>query len=494
MGSSRLGCSALAICCIVAASGVIGLDLNQTETDPVSGIIRAVRPVAQRLHHALPFSTQELAWMAIVTSLIVFRNHPSLFFVSILALWVHHLNPNFSRAPSDVVRHLSSHLHRLNVFSQQSPVEQRAYMMRSIQQVIPDVSVEWIRQVIQDRSREFALYRVVVALSLYCLLDGNVINELDERVLRVVRQYIPNAGAIRDLLALGVDLETRLILMLLLRTAFPLTTIGRNLDGLADNAIGVVHDYANEMVAHLSAINLDPVWEDLNNVEYVRAATDQYFHFQQERGAGGTMPRTFPERLERTVDFMIRSLSHADLMEEDRTRMVAAIRTWSDNMRNLTLTEGVRPLPGPEVWYIDMTEEVISQVRETVRGRNDILRNLTLSFRLLQDPVLLVGEDIRARSDNIRNLALTESVRWLPDPVLWNGTDQCPICLETMNGTMVRQLPCRYPLSRQGHVFHTGCIDRHVTRDTRCPMCRQDIRTMQARGNLARIVPVPVGP
>lgn len=363
--------------------------------------------------------------MAIVMSLVVFRNHPSLFFVSILALLVHHLNPNFSRAPSDVARHLSSHLHRLNVFSQQSPVEQRAYMMRSIQQVIPDVSVEWIRQVIQDRSRQFAIYRVSVALLLYCLRHGNVINQIDERVLRVMRQYFPNAGGIRDLLALGVNLETRLILMVLLRTAFPLMTIGRNLEGLADNAIGVVHDHASEMVAHLSAINLDPVWDDLNNVEYVRAATDQYFHFQQEGGAGGTMPRTFPERLERTVGLMIESLSYSDLMEEDRTRMVEAIRTWSDNMRNLTLAEIVRSLP---------------------------------------------------------------------DPVMWNGTDQCSICLGTMNGTMVRQLPCSYPLSRPGHVFHTGCIDRHVTRDTRCPMCRRDVRTMQPGGNLARIVPVPVGP
>ncbi|CAN6457594.1 unnamed protein product [Victoria cruziana] len=53
------------------------------------------------------------------------------------------------------------------------------------------------------------------------------------------------------------------------------------------------------------------------------------------------------------------------------------------------------------------------------------------------------------------------------------GGDQAPCCIclqELREGDSARRLPkCR-------HRFHVGCIDRWLTIDGSCPVCRQDVR------------------
>lgn len=55
-----------------------------------------------------------------------------------------------------------------------------------------------------------------------------------------------------------------------------------------------------------------------------------------------------------------------------------------------------------------------------------------------------------------------------------NVTDTtCAICQDTVE--------CATRLRHCGHCFHGQCIDEWFTMNTRCPVCRHDIRDLQAR-------------
>lgn len=52
------------------------------------------------------------------------------------------------------------------------------------------------------------------------------------------------------------------------------------------------------------------------------------------------------------------------------------------------------------------------------------------------------------------------------EPLL--GDDECVVCLDGLQGTSVRTLPC-------GHKFHTACIDEWVVRGNgECPLCKSE--------------------
>jgi hypothetical protein len=54
----------------------------------------------------------------------------------------------------------------------------------------------------------------------------------------------------------------------------------------------------------------------------------------------------------------------------------------------------------------------------------------------------------------------------------WAHASDCPICLEKVGvGDDTSKLGC-------GHVYHAGCIYKWLDQDSRCPMCRQETRSV----------------
>lgn len=54
----------------------------------------------------------------------------------------------------------------------------------------------------------------------------------------------------------------------------------------------------------------------------------------------------------------------------------------------------------------------------------------------------------------------------------WNHAASCPICLEKVGvGDETSKLAC-------GHYYHAGCIYKWLDRDSRCPICRQETRSV----------------
>jgi Ring finger domain len=48
--------------------------------------------------------------------------------------------------------------------------------------------------------------------------------------------------------------------------------------------------------------------------------------------------------------------------------------------------------------------------------------------------------------------------------------EKCPVCLlEFEDQEQVKQLPC-------GHLFHEGCIDSWLVRNSKCPICKRDVK------------------
>lgn len=67
-----------------------------------------------------------------------------------------------------------------------------------------------------------------------------------------------------------------------------------------------------------------------------------------------------------------------------------------------------------------------------------------------------------------------------------NGGDSvCAICQEAV--------PCATRLRACGHLFHHSCIMQWFSMNTRCPVCRHDIRDLEVSRRNQNNVPVPSG-
>ena len=56
--------------------------------------------------------------------------------------------------------------------------------------------------------------------------------------------------------------------------------------------------------------------------------------------------------------------------------------------------------------------------------------------------------------------------------VCWSHTSNCPICLEKVGvGDDTSKLAC-------GHLYHASCIYKWLDRDSRCPLCRHETRSV----------------
>jgi len=60
-------------------------------------------------------------------------------------------------------------------------------------------------------------------------------------------------------------------------------------------------------------------------------------------------------------------------------------------------------------------------------------------------------------------------------PFIQDVTAECALCLDTMEETDRRVLPC-------GHIFHTACMKRMIEHNfVSCPMCRKPFTQQSSR-------------
>ena len=91
-----------------------------------------------------------------------------------------------------------------------------------------------------------------------------------------------------------------------------------------------------------------------------------------------------------------------------------------------------------------------------------LVMNIDLSGNILRNfldpvPVIPTREELAAGTET---------------GVTFNSNETCSICQDSVvHGTRLRNC---------GHCFHTDCIDQWLGMNTRCPMCRHDIRERSA--------------
>ena len=88
------------------------------------------------------------------------------------------------------------------------------------------------------------------------------------------------------------------------------------------------------------------------------------------------------------------------------------------------------------------------------------------------------GGGPRNRGMNRENLNKIDVIKFKKDKNVKEGEEEkCPICMmEIEDGEEVKKLPC-------GHIFHAGCIDPWLVRNSKCPICKRDVNEGLNSGN-----------
>lgn len=102
--------------------------------------------------------------------------------------------------------------------------------------------------------------------------------------------------------------------------------------------------------------------------------------------------------------------------------------------------------------------QIVREFMARPAPQQSLVMNIDLSGNILRnflDPVPVVATPTQIRAGTETNVNFTHN-------------ETCSICRETIvQGTRLRA--CR-------HCFHTDCIDQWLGMNTRCPVCRHDIR------------------
>ena len=77
--------------------------------------------------------------------------------------------------------------------------------------------------------------------------------------------------------------------------------------------------------------------------------------------------------------------------------------------------------------------------------------------------------------DNVPVVPTPEQVAAATEQHVYIADTTCPICQETVQ--------CATRIRACGHCFHSECISQWFTMNTRCPMCRHDIRSLNIPNN-----------
>jgi hypothetical protein len=111
--------------------------------------------------------------------------------------------------------------------------------------------------------------------------------------------------------------------------------------------------------------------------------------------------------------------------------------------------------------------QILRTFMERSAQPQSLVMNIDLSGNILRnflDPVPVVPTREQLTAGTETNVA-------------FGNNETCSICQETVvRGTRLRNC---------GHCFHADCIDQWLGMNTRCPMCRHDIRERSAYGTRA---------
>lgn len=105
--------------------------------------------------------------------------------------------------------------------------------------------------------------------------------------------------------------------------------------------------------------------------------------------------------------------------------------------------------------------QIVRTFMERPPAQHSLVMNIDLSGNILRnflDPVPVVPSAAQIAAATERHVAVTNTT--------------CAICQDTVTSAT--------RLRRCGHCFHADCIDQWLGINTRCPVCRHDIREQSA--------------
>jgi len=143
-----------------------------------------------------------------------------------------------------------------------------------------------------------------------------------------------------------------------------------------------------------------------------------------------------------------------------------------------------------------MTRAISSITRSTIRLRASIrgLEGLIISIpRGIEDNIdddtsdftyietEATDESEENSSERVRNIDFEKLNKFIVNKSN-KPCDDCPICLD--------EFKCRQHCRRFGcsHVFHKKCIDKWLTKNTQCPVCRACVQPLQPSTKSIRIL------
>ena len=149
--------------------------------------------------------------------------------------------------------------------------------------------------------------------------------------------------------------------------------------------------------------------------------------------------------------------------------------TVIDAMRDLAMTDrvffqSIRLLGGETrnsivAAYLRNSREAMTIIRMYM-NQDEVVMNIPITLSgngTFMDPVLVVptAEQIEAATETFETVV----------------DEDCAICQESVeDGTRIRHC---------GHCFHTQCIAQWLSVNTRCPVCRHDVRDLQSNSRVS---------
>lgn len=99
-----------------------------------------------------------------------------------------------------------------------------------------------------------------------------------------------------------------------------------------------------------------------------------------------------------------------------------------------------------------------------MRNNRNSNRNLNINF---SDTVNGTNIFYHYHNKELSGLHLNELFR-NSSVLLYNNNFECPICQEETDLNIIRKLKC-------DHRFHIYCIEKWLSKETTCPICRKDL-------------------
>ena len=96
------------------------------------------------------------------------------------------------------------------------------------------------------------------------------------------------------------------------------------------------------------------------------------------------------------------------------------------------------------------------------RNRN-VNRSVNINFNgIVNGSIILNSYQYYTKGLHLNQLCENSSV------LLYNNNFECPICQEETDLNVIRKLKCN-------HQFHIYCIEKWLSKETTCPICRKDL-------------------